>query len=1011
MDAVSTTVDRENALVTRTVDTPFSTTDQVSISRNGLLQSQSSQSGNEATYSYDALGRQTGATDPRAGTAVTHYDANGRVDYTQDSAGNTTSYTYNNMGRRISVTDPLSNIVYSSYTDHGLLEKTWGSATYPVSYEFDSYGRMTKMHTYRGGTGWASSTWPASPGTADTTEWVYHEASGLLVAKKDAVGKSTTYTYESGGKLATRTWARDSGNLVTSYSYNTAGDMTGIDYSDSTPDVTFTVDRLGRQKTASSSVSSHTFAYNAQLQLDTETIVRDSVINVIDRSFDGLGRSSGFNLDSDYAVGYGYDIYGRFSSLSHSVLSVLSVANYSYLQNSDLLQGFSSSAGFAIQREYELNRNLLTNIENKFDTNTISKYAYNNDAGGRRVSVVQTGSAFEPTGDMFNLYAYNTRSEVVDTVRYFGSNTNNTQNPVGLQDWSYAYDNIGNRSGTMKANAAGNYTANALNQYTERTVHGSSDIIGSAETNVTVTVNDNEATRQNRYWYHRLTLDNLYNAIYTQVVVQAIYDPGTNDPFVVSSETGSVFVAETPEVFTYDDDGNLLSDGRFEYTWDGENRLIGVTTAEGLPENVPAVHVAFDYDYMSRRVGKRIYTWSASTDNWQLITDNIFLYDGWNLIRENIVNPGVSVETHTIAGKLNLNPNNSPNAQFRLELPDGTIITREDLVSGYSGYKGPAALVKMQPKGRGRQTGLRVDGEFYELDNAETYEIVSSEMTVNLYNDRLDRQGRGIGRWWIEIEAQQATITDGSTPSLSPTISSLANYYVWGLDLSGSLQGAGGIGGLLSVVKGTNAYFTAYDGNGNVSEYVDATGAIAAHYEYSPFGETIVATGPNAKDFAHRFSTKYFDDETGLSYYGYRFYSPGLGRWLNRDPIWERGAMLARGTSDYQREAELNLYDFVNNAPLDKIDILGLVWYGSYCGPGGGGVAIDPLDRACQDHDNCYVACGAAGVGGVIAGGACVRACDADLCIAARAAPCVGLKCKCARIAVANIFCTTQHLP
>ncbi len=93
------------------------------------------------------------------------------------------------------------------------------------------------------------------------------------------------------------------------------------------------------------------------------------------------------------------------------------------------------------------------------------------DAGGRRVSVVQTGTAFEPVGDMFNLYQYNSRSEVVDAVRYFGSSTNDTENPVGLQDWSYAYDNIGNRTGTTKANAAANYTANSLNQYTESVTH------------------------------------------------------------------------------------------------------------------------------------------------------------------------------------------------------------------------------------------------------------------------------------------------------------------------------------------------------------------------------------------------------------------------------------------------------------------------------------------------------------------------------------------------------------
>jgi len=59
------------------------------------------------------------------------------------------------------------------------------------------------------------------------------------------------------------------------------------------------------------------------------------------------------------------------------------------------------------------------------------------------------------------------------------------------------------------------------------------------------------------------------------------------------------------------------------------------------------------------------------------------------------------------------------------------------------------------------------------------------------------------------------------------------------------------------------------------------------HYEYSPFGESIVATGPLAKENPFRFSTKYWDDETGLGYWGYRYYSPSLGRWLSPDPASE----------------------------------------------------------------------------------------------------------------------------
>jgi len=50
------------------------------------------------------------------------------------------------------------------------------------------------------------------------------------------------------------------------------------------------------------------------------------------------------------------------------------------------------------------------------------------------------------------------------------------------------------------------------------------------------------------------------------------------------------------------------------------------------------------------------------------------------------------------------------------------------------------------------------------------------------------------------------------------------NYYTWGLDLSGTIQGAGGVGGLLSETKVvspvTNTYFAVGDANGNVTEYL-----------------------------------------------------------------------------------------------------------------------------------------------------------------------------------------------
>jgi RHS repeat-associated protein len=45
----------------------------------------------------------------------------------------------------------------------------------------------------------------------------------------------------------------------------------------------------------------------------------------------------------------------------------------------------------------------------------------------------------------------------------------------------------------------------------------------------------------------------------------------------------------------------------------------------------------------------------------------------------------------------------------------------------------------------------------------------------------------------------------------------------------------------------------------------------------------------------YRFSSKEFHNNSGLYYYGFRFYYPTLQRWANRDPIFERGGMSLYG--------------------------------------------------------------------------------------------------------------------
>ena len=112
--------------------------------------------------------------------------------------------------------------------------------------------------------------------------------------------------------------------------------------------------------------------------------------------------------------------------------------------------------------------------------------------------------------------------------------------------------------------------------------------------------------------------------------------------------------------------------------------------------------------------------------------------------------------------------------------------------------------------------------------------------------------------------------------------------YLWGLDVSGSLQGARGAGGLLEVNDAANGVqLAAYDGNGNVAALVAAGGTVSAQYEYGPFGEVIRATLPMTRSNPLRFSSKYQDDETDFLYYGYRYATTSTGSWLSRDPLAE----------------------------------------------------------------------------------------------------------------------------
>jgi RHS repeat-associated protein len=189
------------------------------------------------------------------------------------------------------------------------------------------------------------------------------------------------------------------------------------------------------------------------------------------------------------------------------------------------------------------------------------------------------------------------------------------------------------------------------------------------------------------------------------------------------------------------------------------------------------------------------------------------------------------------------------------------------------------------------------------------------------YDGKMRRRSRQEFTWqsgaWVQTN-EVYYVYDGNVVIQERNLNNLpTTTYTRGLDLAGSLQGAGGIGGLLAMTLNTapgpsssNSMYYHSDGNGNVTMLINPSQSIVAKYLYDAFGNVLSKSGILADVNLYRFSSKEAHLNSGLVYYLCRYYDPNLQRWLNRDPVEERGG--------------LNLYGFVRNNPITRTDLRGL---------------------------------------------------------------------------------------
>jgi RHS repeat-associated protein len=265
---------------------------------------------------------------------------------------------------------------------------------------------------------------------------------------------------------------------------------------------------------------------------------------------------------------------------------------------------------------------------------------------------------------------------------------------------------------------------------------------------------------------------------------------------------------------------------------------------------------------------------------------------------------------------------NSPNGNYY-----GVTVTDGTTTRSGSRWLAPASVSPVPDE----DGNLKQDGRWSYTWDAENRLVQLSTLTTAItagapdltLNYTYDYLGRRIRKTVTTAgtpptTTEESTLYEGWNPVATFSGGTLTKTLLWGLDLSGMPQGAGGVGGLVAVTdhvsSSSDCYIPSFDTNGNVIAWTDSTGLLIRRQDFDPFGntmlkETMVTRAGLDAILTHGFSTKPTDLETGLLYYGYRFYDPVTGRWLSRDPIGEKGGV--------------NLYGLVNNNPLNNVDILG----------------------------------------------------------------------------------------
>ena len=362
------------------------------------------------TFTYDAAGRmltETRADPDGAGTALPPkttnvYDAVGNLQSVKDGNDHVTAYTYDAAGRILTVTGPDLGVTTYTYDDAGNVLTRRDDNDHTTNFAYDNAGRL------------ASETTPDPDGPGPQAPAV------------------TTYTYDPNGNRLTLTDPNGNaspapGDGVTTFGYDRANRQTSINFSDATPDVTFTYDAAGNRLTMADGSGTETRTYDALDRL--LRVTRGS--NTIAYQYDGASNVSRRTYPGNTIVNYTYDPLNRLATAA----SGSQTTSHVYDVASNLTQTtLPSGNGYLESRVYD-RAGRLTEVKSQRGSTILARFVSTLDPVGDPTQVVRTGALSETQS-----YAYDAADRITGVCFQAGT-------CPGASDpfIRWTYDRVGNR--------------------------------------------------------------------------------------------------------------------------------------------------------------------------------------------------------------------------------------------------------------------------------------------------------------------------------------------------------------------------------------------------------------------------------------------------------------------------------------------------------------------------------------------------------------------------------------